>query len=144
MTEPPCAVFFATESRVSRFLYRLGRLAVRRRWRVLGAWLLLLLGFALLGSLLGGHPADDFTIPGTETQRASDLLTQRFPSESGATARIVVSVDHGTLGDPSVEAGIARMLATARSQPRVVAVSPIVTPQMLGLSPNPRISLATV
>ena len=129
---------------MSSFLYRVGRFAVRRRWRVLGVWLLVLLSVGFLGSMLGGHTADDFTIPGTETQRAADLLTKRFPSETGATARIVVSVDHGSLADPAVKAGIADLLAVTAKQPHVATVSPLVTPQMLGLKANSRIGLSTV
>src|SRR4051812_18645414 len=129
---------------MSRFLYRLGRLAVRRRWRVLGAWLLCLLLFGFLGSLLGGHPADDFTIPGTETQHAADLLTRRFPAESGATARIVISVDRGTLASPTAKAAVADLLATTAHQPHVVAVSPVVSPEMVGMEANSRVGLVTV
>ena len=111
---------------------------------MLGAWLLVLLSVGFLGSMLGGHTADDFTIPGTETQRAADLLTKRFPSETGATARVVVSVDHGSLADPAVKAGIADLLAVAAKQPHVATVSPLVTPQMLGLKDNSRIGFSTV
>jgi RND superfamily putative drug exporter len=129
---------------MSRSLFRLGRFAVRRRWRVLGAWLLLLLTFGLLGSGLGGHSADDFTIPGTETQHALDLLTQRFPSESGATARIVVSVGHGTLADNAAKAGVARLLDNVARQPHVTSVSPLVTPQSLGRKADSQVGLAAV
>ncbi len=129
---------------MSRVLYRLGRSAVRRRRRVLGGWLLALMALGLAGSMLGGHTADDFTIPGTETQRAVDLLTQRFSSESGATARMVISVDDGDLASPGVQTGIADLLARTAEQPHVVNVSPIVTPQMLDLEPDRRVAFATI
>ena len=129
---------------MSRFLYRLGRFAVRRRWQVLGVWLLALMVLGVGGSLLGGETANDFTIPGTETQRAADLLTKRFPAESGAMARVVVSVDQGRLTDPAVKTGIADLLAETRKQPHVVSVSPLVTPQMLGLAADSRVAFASV
>ena len=42
---------------------------------------------------------DDFATPGTESQRAYDLLSERFPAQAGDTATLVFSVDDGTLRD---------------------------------------------
>jgi RND superfamily putative drug exporter len=56
----------------------------------------------------------------------------------------VVSVDHGSLADPAVKAGVADLLAVTAKQPHVSTVSPLVTPQMLGLKANSRIGLSTV
>ncbi len=54
---------------MSKYLYAVGALGFRRRWLVLGVWMAVLVGVALVGLGLGGEPKDDFSIPGTESHR---------------------------------------------------------------------------
>ncbi|MCU1352276.1 MAG: hypothetical protein JWM05_1485, partial [Acidimicrobiales bacterium] len=129
---------------MSRFLYRLGRAAVRRRKLVLAAWLVVLVGSGFLGSALGGKGVDDFTIPGTETQAAHDLLKERFPAQSGSTASIVFAVADGRVTDRAVAARITDVLAAAKKQPHVVSVTPVLTPKLFGRADDGRIGFATV
>jgi RND superfamily putative drug exporter len=82
---------------VATFLYRLGRFAFRRRHLVALFWVALL---ALAGVGAAGAPAagnSSFSIPGTEAQKAFDLLDERFPGSSadGATARVVFKAPAG-------------------------------------------------
>ncbi|MFF9759821.1 MULTISPECIES: MMPL family transporter [Streptomyces] len=82
---------------MATFLYRLGRFAFRRRHLVALIWVALL---ALAGIGAAGAPAagnSSFSIPGTEAQKAFDLLEERFPGSSadGATARVVFKAPAG-------------------------------------------------
>jgi RND superfamily putative drug exporter len=82
---------------VATFLYKLGRLAFRRRHFVALIWVALLM---LAGVGAANAPAagsSSFSIPGTEAQQAFDLLEQRFPgmSADGATARVVFKAPGG-------------------------------------------------
>ncbi|OSP25320.1 hypothetical protein B7767_42455 [Streptomyces sp. 13-12-16] len=82
---------------MATFLYRLGRFAFRRRHLVALIWVALL---ALAGVGAAGAPAagnSSFSIPGTEAQKAFDLLEERFPGSSadGATARVVFKAPAG-------------------------------------------------
>ena len=61
-------------------LERLARFSVRRRWRVVAVWLVALLGMGGLAATVGGTTADNFNVPGTESQRAFDILEERFPA----------------------------------------------------------------
>ncbi|MFD9500387.1 MMPL family transporter [Streptomyces sp. NPDC060035] len=76
---------------MATFLYKLGRLAFRRRRYVALVWvaLLALAGFGAASASTA--TSSSFSIPGTEAQKAFDLLEQRFPggSADGATARVV-------------------------------------------------------
>ncbi|MFJ8113183.1 MMPL family transporter [Streptomyces sp. NPDC096132] len=79
------------------FLYRLGRSSFRRRPVVLLVWLALL-GAAVVAALSApATKALPFTLPGAESQKAFDLLDERFPggSSDGATARIVFKAPEG-------------------------------------------------
>jgi RND superfamily putative drug exporter len=82
---------------VATFLYKLGRLAFRRRHYVALMWVALL---TLAGVGAASAPAagsTSFSIPGTEAQKAFDLLEQRFPGASadGGTGRIVFKAPEG-------------------------------------------------
>ncbi|MFH9616081.1 MMPL family transporter [Streptomyces pratensis] len=82
---------------MATFLYKLGRLAFRRRRYVALIWvaLLALAGFGAASASTA--TSSSFSIPGTEAQRAFDLLDERFPggSADGATARVVFKAPEG-------------------------------------------------
>lgn len=82
---------------MATFLYKLGRLTFRRRRYVALIWvaLLALAGFGAASA--STVASSSFSIPGTEAQRAFDLLEQRFPGSSadGATARVVFKAPEG-------------------------------------------------
>ncbi|UUU33300.1 MMPL family transporter [Streptomyces sp. CA-210063] len=82
---------------MATFLYKLGRLAFRRRHFVALLWVALL---TLAGVGAASAPAagpSSFSIPGTEAQKAFDLLEERFPgmSADGGTARVVFKAPDG-------------------------------------------------
>src|SRR5215211_5198551 len=60
---------------------RLARASARRRWRVLGAWMLAVLASAAaIGGLLGSALTTDDDFTGRpEAQRAEQLLERAFP-----------------------------------------------------------------
>ena len=91
---------------------RWARYAVRRRRRVLGGWFLAIVLLVGLSSTLGGNFVNNFTIPGTESQRAVDLLKERFPAQAGDSATLVVQADAGVT-DPAVKARVEALLAEA-------------------------------
>ncbi|MFF5726590.1 MMPL family transporter [[Kitasatospora] papulosa] len=82
---------------MATFLYKIGRLAFRRRRYVALIWvaLLALAGFGAASASTA--TSSSFSIPGTEAQRAFDLLDERFPggSADGATARVVFKAPGG-------------------------------------------------
>ncbi|MBI5089592.1 MAG: MMPL family transporter [Actinobacteria bacterium] len=84
---------------MSAFLFRLGRSSARHPFRVIGLWIVVAIAIVGLQSAAGGQFDDSFRVPGVESQRAADILTERFPSRAGQTARIVVHVDDGRLDD---------------------------------------------
>ncbi|GLH99818.1 MMPL family transporter [Phytohabitans aurantiacus] len=111
---------------MASFLYRLGRLAFRRRRWVAGAWLAVLAA-ALIGAFaLSGPTQDSFSIPGTQSQKAIDLLAERFPQASagGATARVVFAAPDGqTLSKPAYKAAVEKAVADLEQAPQVASVS---------------------
>src|SRR4051794_9351217 len=76
-------------------LYRLGRWTFDRRRTVVAIWVAVVVGLAVLASALGGHVSNSFSVPGTESQRALNLLNKEFPGSGGAIARIVFAAPPG-------------------------------------------------
>ncbi|MFE0776009.1 MMPL family transporter [Streptomyces sp. NPDC058861] len=103
---------------MATFLYKLGRSAFRRRRLVALLWVALL---ALAGVGAATAPAatsSSFSIPGTEAQRAFDLLEERFPGAGadGATARVVFKAPEGQkVTDPAHKAVVEETVAALKS-----------------------------
>ncbi|MFJ8850367.1 MMPL family transporter [Streptomyces sp. NPDC102437] len=79
------------------FLYRLGRFSFRRRRLVALLWVVVLAACAFAAAKAPAAPEDGFSMPGTESQKAFDLLDQRFPggNSNAADARIVFVAPEG-------------------------------------------------
>ncbi|MFJ5141310.1 MMPL family transporter [Streptomyces sp. NPDC088707] len=112
---------------MATFLSKLGRLAFRRKGVTLLLWLLAFVGMGVAASSAPTPPADTFSMPGTESQEAFDLLTEKFPDASvdGATARVVVRAPEGTkITTPATRTGVERLVTElGASSPQVVGVA---------------------
>jgi RND superfamily putative drug exporter len=103
---------------MATFLYRLGRASYRRRRLVVALWLAVLAALGGSAAAFLGATSSDFTMPGTESQRAIDALKKEFPEASGATGTIVVA---GTqLTAPDQKAAVEGLVAEADRLPGVV------------------------
>src|SRR3954453_20733467 len=92
-----------------------------RRPRVSTAVLVLLLVAAIgAATSAGGRYIDDFTVPGIESQKAQDLIEQRFPGRAGDSATVVLTSRSRPLRDaePAIDAATAEI----RRQPHVNSV----------------------
>ncbi|ROO83651.1 RND superfamily putative drug exporter [Actinocorallia herbida] len=98
---------------MSRLLYRLGGSAARRPWRMIGLWLAAVAVFSGLAAGFGGALHDDYTLEGTGSQQATDLLREHFPLMAGADARVVVRGD-GPLDTAAVAAAGTRIAGLPR------------------------------
>ena len=88
---------------MSRLLYRLGRSTALHPWRTLAAWALTAVLAAGLASWVGGPLHDDYTLPGTESQSATELLKQHFPEYAGTDAHVVVHSDGAALAPAALD-----------------------------------------
>ncbi|MFF7545101.1 MMPL family transporter [Streptomyces canus] len=111
---------------MATFLYKLGRLAFRRRHFVALMWvaLLTLAGVGAFSAPAAGSTS--FSIPGTEAQKAFDLLEQRFPGASadGATGRMVFKAPEGEkMTDAANKATVAKTVKELGDGSEVVSVT---------------------
>ena len=126
---------------MSRFLYRLGRTCARNRKRVVLIWVLAVAALFAGGKVAGGEMKDKFTVPGVESQRATDLLEASFASQAGASAQVVFHTTNGTLSDPENAAAIGQTLDALGQLEHVTVPPPAAT---LIRSSDDTIGLATV
>ena len=70
-----------------------------RRRTVIGLWVAAFVVFVGLWATAAGEFVNNFQLPGTESQRTYDLLTERFPEQSGDTANVVFAVKDGDVLD---------------------------------------------
>ena len=108
-------------------LYRLGQLCVRHRWFVLGVWLVVFAALAFAARSVGPNVNDNLTLPGTDSQRATDLLTARFPAQANGTNPVVLTAPKGAkLTDDKYAQAIDSTVSAFRRDPDVrEATSPL-------------------
>src|SRR6516225_896912 len=84
---------------MAKFLYRVGRFCAAHALVVLLAWILLAGVVVGLKSQLGSLTSNDQTLPGTQSQQASDLLAAYFPPQQNGSSPIVFHVAKGKITD---------------------------------------------
>ncbi|NEA23737.1 MMPL family transporter [Actinomadura bangladeshensis] len=101
---------------------RFGRLAAwsqRHRWAALVLWVAVVAAITVGSQAAGSAYHNDFSLPGTESQAAADLMTEHGSRQAGATVQIVAADERGLAGDRD---DIGRMLDRVRGLPGVTGV----------------------
>lgn len=112
-------------------------------WRVIFLWIVTIILAAMAVRSWGGSLTDSFTVPGTESQAALDLLIERYPARSGSELLAVFHRADGTIQEPSVQRAMAEFARQARSIDEVAAVDlPGVRPG--NVSPDGRTAIVRV
>jgi RND superfamily putative drug exporter len=97
-------------------LARWARACASHPWRVLGSWLGILVVLIALVATVGGSLRDEFEIPGSDTQRATDLIESKFASEQGGVLNVVFAAPEGErLDTPARKAAVLKAIARLKS-----------------------------
>src|SRR4051794_31787812 len=89
---------------------------------VIGLWVAAILGFGALAGAAGGGFVDNFSLPGSESQKATDLLKSRFPQQAGDSSQVVFKANTGTLTDAAHKREIEALVKKLGTLPSVAAV----------------------
>ncbi|TCJ34228.1 MMPL family transporter [Parafrankia sp. BMG5.11] len=123
----------------------LARWCFQHRRLVLFLWIAALVGLTALGRVTGSDYKDAFSLPGTDSQKAIDILERDFPAQSGDSASIVLHARTGALSDPAVEPRATEMLAKIADLPHVAeVVSPFTADGEGQTNPDGTTAFATV
>jgi RND superfamily putative drug exporter len=108
---------------MSQSLYRLGRLAARRPWPVIGSWLVLAVVVVAASNTFGHRLTDSLQVPGLDSQQASELMAAAGASDAGLTAQVVVTplAEDATFFDSAqARSALADLQAGAAALPHVL------------------------
>jgi RND superfamily putative drug exporter len=127
-------------------MLKLARWSTTHRRLVVIGWIAMIVAVGALASSAGTEYSNNFTLPNSDAQRASDLLEHSFPTEAGDRDQIVFRVANGSVLDPAVREHMSAMFAEVAKLPHVSAViSPYAGPSAgKAISANRQIAFATV
>ena len=106
---------------MARALHRLGLVAARRKWVVLGCWIVLLAALIGLSQSMGSNTSNNLSLPGTDSQAASDLLASRFPPQQNGSNPLVFRARTGKVTDAQAKQAIQASFERVKKLPHVVA-----------------------
>src|SRR5205807_8478463 len=109
-------------------MLRLTRWTMAHRRLVAIGWVAFAVGVLAISSSVGTRKANNFSLPNTGSQRATDLLTSRFPAQAGDADQIVFHARTGKLGDPAIRGAVTATIVRVSKLPHVAGVvSPYVS-----------------
>ena len=118
--------------------------ATHRR-RVILVWVAIAIVTTAVAHSVGPSYVSVFSLPGTQSQRASDLLKRDFNTQSGDVDTIVFRVSRGTIDATAVRTAIAPLLRRVSSLSHVAGVvSPYSSTGAVQVSANRMTAFATV
>ncbi|MEW6019492.1 MAG: MMPL family transporter, partial [Pseudomonadota bacterium] len=126
-------------------LRNLARFCFRRRWLVAIGWIVLLAVLLFLNQTVGGDFSDEFDLPGTESQRALDILKEKgFGTRGGFSGQVVFDAEQGVT-DPTVREAMESLFSEiVESVPDTSVQSPYSLEGQRQVAPDGRIAYAEV
>ena len=130
---------------MTRLLYGLGRACARWRFVVLALWLVMIVALVVSAREAGSDTTNNVTLPGTGSQSATNLLSDRFPTQAYGTNPLVVASDSGKLTDSKYSNAIKSTVSNLKKLPTVTsAISPLSNEGSSALSKNKQIGYISV
>ncbi|AVT38878.1 MMPL family transporter [Plantactinospora sp. BB1] len=124
------------------FFARVAGWAYRRRWAALLSWVVVLVGLAVAAQAVGADYHNDHSLPGTESQAATDTLREHGSRQTAGSVQIVLH-HPGGIGTAEVRQRVEPMLGQVRAMASVAELtSPYDSPQ--AVSADGTIGYATV
>ncbi len=125
-------------------MLKIARWTMAHRRIVVLAWILATVGILVGSSAVGKKTASDFTLPGTNSQQAVNLLKSRFSSQAGDADQIVFRARSGRLTDAADRGTITSTLARVQRLPHVSSVVSLYAGGAQAISRDGTIGFATV
>uniref|UniRef100_UPI003D8B8A8D MMPL family transporter n=1 Tax=Gordonia sp. B7-2 TaxID=3420932 RepID=UPI003D8B8A8D len=109
---------------MATFLYKVGRWSYANRFKTIAIWILVLIAFGIGANLLAKPTSESFSIPGIPSERAQNLMVERFPDKpkfgEGVDVTYVVAAPQGsTLTEARYQEAINQMVTSLRGMEQV-------------------------
>lgn len=129
---------------MAKYLYKLGKWAANNSKKVIGGALVVLVAIAILAINLGPNFSEEMSIPGTESEKALQLMKEEFPSNTGGQVHLVLKApENKTLDFKEVNKVITDTLSEIKENDSNV-VSVASPAELKNLSENKKIGYAVV
>ncbi|MHB8692834.1 MAG: MMPL family transporter [Solirubrobacteraceae bacterium] len=122
----------------------IARWTMAHRRTVVIAWIVAAVGILAISGSVGNKSASDFTLPGTGSQHAVDLLKSHFPAQAGDADQIVFRARTGTITGTAQRAVVTATLARVGRLPHVTSVISPYANGARAISRDQTIAFATV
>jgi RND superfamily putative drug exporter len=107
-------------------LYRLAQFCIRQRFVVIAVWVVVAVAVVVVSHGLGNKTNDSSSLPGTNSQQATNTLQKPFPAIANGTSPILFHSSSGQLTDSKYKNAIDQGAADAAKQPHVsLVVNPL-------------------
>ena len=84
---------------MGNFLHTLGVYAYEHKWRVISAWVIVLIGLGIAAATFITPTNQSISIPGTQAQTAIDKLGTQFPDAGKGSGRVVIHANDKSIQD---------------------------------------------
>src|SRR4051812_39438378 len=103
---------------------RVAAWSIHHRWWAVAVWFAVVAGLTAASQAAGTAYHNDFSLPGTQSQQALDLLRAHSPTQSGDTVQVVVASAAGVSA-----ADVTAVLSALQGLPHVAGLGqPVVAP----------------
>src|SRR5215212_1731929 len=105
-------------------LYRLGHFCARRSVLVLAAWVVVAISVIVVAKSVGQETNDDLRLPGTDSQIATNLLSDKFPKQANGSVPIAFRAPPGDkLSQLKYKKPIQRVVKAYSKDPAITKVT---------------------
>jgi putative drug exporter of the RND superfamily len=125
-------------------MVKIARWTMGHRRLVVTVWIVATVAILAASSSVGKKTASSFTLPGTGSQQAVDLLKSSFPAQAGDADQIVFHAKIGKLTAAADRAAIGTTLGRVAGLPHVTGVVSPFAPGQHAVSRDGTIAFATV
>ena len=106
---------------MARKLYLVGLFAARKKWVVIGAWVLVVVALAACVRAFGSNTTDNLNLPGTDSQAATELLAERFDPQQNGSNPVVFHASEGKVTSGQNKAAIQHAHEAIKQIPHVAS-----------------------
>ena len=105
------------------FLYKLASFCVRHRRVVVGLWIVLAIAVTVFSTSLGKQFADDLTLPGKDSQQATDLVDEKFLGQANGTNPVLFKAKQGKITDSANRKAVESAITDLSKQSDVASIN---------------------
>lgn len=106
---------------MTKVLYGLARFCLRHRFVVFGVWAVAAIALVEVSHRLGDNANDNLSLPGSNSQEATDALQRSLPAQANGVSPIVLHARSGKLTDSKYANAVNEAAADVAKAPDVAS-----------------------